>query len=361
MLPRLVRGCLSAILLGLAFASSAQAASGPNGLQERLDTDHAPSQASAAPAAPLGVNGSPVLGIYQPGLPNDLSSVAALETAAGGKFAILHWYAMWGGWKRDFNEGDLKRAAGRGAVPMITWEPWAGVFSDPSWNLRAAILSGQNDVYISSWARGLAQYGQPVLLRFAHEMHDNPYPWAVGVNGNTASDYIAAWQHVHDLFVRSGARNVNWVWNPNLLTSTVSPAEYARLFDGVYPGDQYVDWGSVDVFNTGSTFTWTGPYWWSQPVWRSFDQILAAPYQALRSTTSKPLLLAEVGSAETGGSKAAWLRDALSPATVSRYPNVRAMVWFDTRKEENWSLSSSPEALASWVEAARPFMQRSGG
>jgi hypothetical protein len=49
--------------------------------------------------------------------------------------------------------------------------------------------------------QGMAAYGKPVLLRFAHEMHNQPsYSWAVGVNGNTASDYLAAWDYVHARF-----------------------------------------------------------------------------------------------------------------------------------------------------------------
>jgi beta-mannanase len=41
-------------------------------------------------------------------------------------------------------------------------------------------------------------------------------PWAVGVNGNTAAHYVAAWRHVHRIFTKVGATNATWVWCPNV-------------------------------------------------------------------------------------------------------------------------------------------------
>ena len=94
------------------------------------------------------------LGIYRPELPADMRGITTLEQAFGSKLAIVQWYALWGGWKSTFSISDLKQVSDRGYIPMITWEPWAGVAGDPTWNLRSAILSGQNDGYIDAWARG---------------------------------------------------------------------------------------------------------------------------------------------------------------------------------------------------------------
>ena len=70
----------------------------------------------------------------------------------------------------------------------------------------------------------MAAYAGPVLLRFAHEMHDQSYPWAVAVNGNTAEQYVAAWRYVHAIFVAEGATNVRWIWNPNTMPGTARAA-----------------------------------------------------------------------------------------------------------------------------------------
>ena len=37
-------------------------------------------------------------------------------------------------------------------------------------------------------------------LRPMHEMNGNWYPWAEGVNGNVAGDYVNAWRHVRAIF-----------------------------------------------------------------------------------------------------------------------------------------------------------------
>src|SRR5262249_12660665 len=120
------------------------------------------------------------LGLYQPGFPDDLTAATDFAHRTGHGLAIVHWYALWGGWKGAFSPNDLRRVSASGAGPMISWEPWDGTGPSPAWSLRNAILSGSHDDYIDSWAQGLAAYGKPVLLRFAHEMHDQPrYPWAV--------------------------------------------------------------------------------------------------------------------------------------------------------------------------------------
>jgi beta-mannanase len=289
------------------------------------------------------------LGVYQPGFPGDLSKMARYEQLTGGHLAIVHWYAQWAGWQSAFDASELEAVAARGSLPLITWEPWTGVPSatpDPAWSLRAAILSGRSNAYIESWARGLADYGGPVLLRFAHEMNDQPvYPWAVGNNGNTASDYVAAWRHVRAIFARFHTENVRWVWNPNALGDAAA-GTYLDTYQSLYPGDDEVDWVGLDIFNTGPNLNW------GQPRWQSFAQALAAPYAAITTVSSKPLILPEVASTETGGSKAAWITSALTEE-VGQFPRVQALVWFDVNKEQAWNLDSSDNAMQAWLAGLR--------
>jgi beta-mannanase len=285
------------------------------------------------------------LGLYRPEFPNDLKQLTALESAAGTKLAIVHWYALWGGWKSAFNAGDLKLVSDRGYLPMITWEPWAGTAGDPGWSLRSAILSGSNDAYIDTWARGLADYRLPVLLRFAHEMHDQTYPWAVGVNGNTASDYVAAWRHVRAIFAHYRTDNVKWVWNPNTMGGW-SAAQYWPVYRALYPGDDQVDWVALDIYNTGPSLDWGAPYW------RSFEDVLSEPYKAITAVSTKPLIIPEVGSAEAGGSKADWTARAMSAQLLTSFPRLRALVWFDVNKEAPWAITSSEPSLQAWLAAA---------
>jgi len=332
----------AAALLSLVFVVLQISVAPPAGLAQAVTPD------------PAGT--APALGIYQPGLPNDLSKVADYERRAGRRLDIVHWYVHWAGWKSAFSQTDLAAVAAHGSQPLITWEPWTGdpaAASDPAWSLRAAILSGRSDAYIESWAQGLATYGGPVLLRFAHEMHNQPaYPWAVGVNGNTADDYVAAWRYVRTIFARFHADNVQWVWNPNTL-GDASAATYESTYRELYPGHDNVDWIGLDIYNTGPELDW------GYAGWRSFAQALAAPYAAITSISSKPLILPEVGSTENGGSKSAWIRSALT-TDLARYPHVRAVVWFDVNKEQAWNLDSSPAALQAWLAAAAQADNPSG-
>jgi beta-mannanase len=258
---------------------------------------------------------------------------------------IVHWFALWGGWKSEITADDLDAAARVGATPLITWEPWAGVPSDAAWTLERSVLSGDHDDYIRRWAITLRDFGRPVLLRFAHEMHDHSYPWAVGINGNTAFDYRDAWLHVHAIFAAEGADNVEWVWNPNTMAGATE-ATYLPIYGRLYPGDAYVDWVGLDIYNGGDSL----PAWGG---WRTFGDALAEPYAALTSITAKPLILAEVGSADAGGSKAEWIRDAFATLAHGAFPRVAAVVWFDVDKEARWSIASSPDSREAWFEVTR--------
>src|SRR5437867_2678619 len=82
------------------------------------------------------------IGIYRPEFPDHLSSLDAYEQAGTGRVALVHWYALWGGWKAAFNLSDLEAVRRRGSLPMITWEPWAGTPAEAGWTLTGRILSG---------------------------------------------------------------------------------------------------------------------------------------------------------------------------------------------------------------------------
>jgi beta-mannanase len=123
------------------------------------------------------------------------------------------------------------------------------------------------------------------------------FPWGTSSsNQNTPAAYVAAWRHIHDLFSVAGAANVTWVWSVNAEYSATVPIQK------LYPGDGYVPWTSVDGYNKSSA-TW----------WQSFGDLFASTYaQLLQIAPSKPIMIAETSSPEVGGSKAAWIRDALT-------------------------------------------------
>ena len=304
--------------------------------------------ASAAPTP----NGPPIaLGVFVPGAPGDPARLDAFAAEIGRMPAIVPWYQAWGSKRGSttaaFNPALLATVASRGAVPLITWEPWDPTkgANRPAYQL-ANIARGDFDAYVDSWATGLAAYGGPVYLRFAHEMNATWYPWCAGVNANTSADYVAAWRHLRDRFAIAGATNVRWVWSPDVAQDGATPLA------ALYPGNDAVDWVALDGYNWGTSQTWS--------AWRDFSATFGPSLATLQNLTggSKPVMIAETASSELGGDKANWINDAFWWALPVSYPQVRAVVWFNEATTADWPVETSPAALAAFRAAVNaPYLQ----
>jgi hypothetical protein len=178
-----------------------------------------------------------------------------------------------------------------------------------------------------------------MMLRFAHEMNGNWYPWCEAVNGNQPGDYIRAWQHVHGLFTAAGASNVNWVWVPNG-GGYIDPSL-------LYPGEAFVDTVGLDAYNWGTTQAWSS--------WQLPDAVFGPHLAQLRTVApGKQIIITETASTETGGSKPDWNTALVS--YLRTQPDVSGFVWFHFNKETDWRINSSPGsagALSAALAARR--------
>lgn len=230
-------------------------------------------------------------------------------------------YAAWGD-KPDqqFPLITLETVADLGSIPVVTWGPWLTGFENrlhPDLPLRAdrergglaAVARGVYDFYLDDWARDAADYGRPILLRFAHEMND-PYRYPWGPQNNAPGDYIAAFRHVVERFRVAGAVNVLFVWAPHVGYQGMS---------AFYPGDDWVDWIATGVLNYGTAARWSA--WWS------FDDIFGKSYADL-AAYGKPIMIAELGSLAVGGDRIRWFADALGDLRA-RYPLLKAVMFFN--------------------------------
>jgi beta-mannanase len=276
----------------------------------------------------------------------DVPSLGALdrtEKAVGARAAIVGSFADWAH-TPAFPAEVAESVRQRGAVPMISWEPWdswRGGADQPGYALRR-IAAGDHDRLIDRWARGIAGYGHPVMLRFAAEMNGDWLPWSEGVNGNRAGDYLAAWRHVRARFRRAGAGNAVWVWNP------IAPYEGSTPLHALFPGERDVDWVATDGYNWGEERPWG---------WQSYDDVLAPSVAALHALAPQtPLMIAETGSAP-GPRKPDWITDTFARA---RGDGVDALVWFEFDKETDWRLAES-DASAHAARAALARGWRQGG
>ena len=165
------------------------------------------------------------------------------ESLIGRKFDIdNHFYSWTNPIPTDLERWDLAN----GRIPLITWQPTNGI---------APINNGSQDGLITTTASSIKALGRPVFLRWGHEMNGNWYPWDGTHNNDPGttdgpSKYIQAWRRIHDIFVRAGATNVVWVWEPN--NESVPNASW-NSFASYYPGDSYVDWVGVDGYNWSTT------------------------------------------------------------------------------------------------------------
>lgn len=243
---------------------------------------------------------------------------------------------------KDFKQApplqELDVTAGMGAIPVLTWEPWDWdrTVDQPEYAL-SKIARGDFDPYLREWGSALGAWGRPVILRFAHEMNGNWYPWGELVNGNRGGEYVAAWRHVHQVVSEATkASNVQWAWTPN------------ENYDGgqdlslLYPGAEFVDIVGIDGYNWGASQPWS--------IWRDPQRIFSQPLAALRKLApGKPIIVGETSSVNVGGSRASWL--AALVQYLGTQPDVTGFVLFDELQEVDWRVSTDPQALTSLRQA----------
>ncbi|RYG65122.1 hypothetical protein EON80_17950, partial [bacterium] len=158
---------------------------------------------------------------YQNGqsAPGDMGAVAAWKASAGRMPAVWMIYQGWTGWNQ-FPVTQAKKARQLGGQLMVTWEPWDGSRGNANWSC-ASVANGSKDAYIRRYARTVKSAGVPVMIRLAHEMNGDWYPWGTAYtsgnqrhNLNSPGQYVAMWRRVVQIFRQEGANNAAWVWSP---------------------------------------------------------------------------------------------------------------------------------------------------
>jgi len=288
---------------------------------------------------------------------------------------IVMWYQNWEqDSRKHFDPAKMDAVVDRGAMPMVTWaprDPTAGTAEQPKYALKN-IASGRFDDYITQWADDARDWGNscqvkhqrnapcPIYLRFAHEMNGNWMPWSPGVNGNTTTDWIDAWEHVHQIFSQEKATNVVWIWSPGAVfgtpETTTCGGDCPSLSE-LYPtgtdpisGKPYVDWTALDGFNWGTSQ--------SGSRWQTAAQIFGPSYDEITTQVApdKPFMISEIGSAEQGGDKANWITNTFNTDIPNRLPKTQAVVWFSYDRtaegETDWRVDTSRASLDAYKAVA---------
>lgn len=275
-------------------------------------------------------------GVFLPDDDAESSNLWTVQQMAGSKpHYVMRFAAM--NDKTPIPELNVITAAG--AQPILTLEPWRpdGGLDQPDYALTR-IAAGDLDDRLDTWARNLAAWGQPILLRFGHEMNSNHYPWSVGVNGNSAEDFVAAWNHVRGRFAAVNAHNVSFMWCPD------SPYEGSADFSSAYPGADAVDVLCLDGYNWGDG---------EGHAWRNPEDVFGKGLEQLRALDSRhPIIVGETASVEgprSGQDKADWIRRLFD--YLAHQSQVSALVWFQMDKERDWRFNSTGQAQAAFRQA----------
>jgi hypothetical protein len=236
----------------------------------------------------------------------------------------------------------------QGRIPLVSW----GRLCD-----KASVANGSMDVELGKIADGFKALGAPFFLRWSWEGDAK-------MNQNTSHDaqtYIAAWRHLHDVFVAHGVTNAVWVWCPVSLdfypppgqTSTDPTLAPNHAINGVgaqpyYPGDDVVDWMCADGY------AW-GPGLASATRQEPFQELFQAFYN-WAAPHNKPMMVGETGAMENNpGDKANWFT-AMSKSITQHFPLIRAFLYFDVvganTANYDWQIDTTPESLASFKAMA---------
>ncbi|MEZ0447220.1 glycoside hydrolase family 26 protein [Cellulomonas sp. ICMP 17802] len=284
---------------------------------------------TAPPVSALIAPAKRQFGLYTPQSPFNWAELDSVSASVGSAPTIAGYFQ---GWDGPFRADAVTRSWQKGMLPLLTWEsrPLSAGNNesvDPAYSLPT-IIGGQYDAYLHQYAKDIAALGLPMAIRLDHEMNGDWYPWGErtwngdSLNGNAQGDYVKMWRHVHDIFEAEGANQyVIWVWAPNIVNSLATYAKQdATYMRSLYPGDEYVDWVGLSGYyrppykaDQTPTFSYTYD--------RSLDQ--------LRSITTKPIFLAEVGASEVGGNKPAWVADLFHSLAKPENADVIGFAWFN--------------------------------
>jgi len=269
-------------------------------------------------------------------VPWDAETWNRFETDAGGKKMSIAAFGQPAPWNQAFAESPLKLTRERGAYPLMTMDSSGATLKE--------IAEGKKDTSLKAWAEKVAAYKYPFFFRWDWEMNGKWFQWGEEAAASPTT-YKEAWWHFHDLAEAAGATNLTWVWCPNaIFTGSTS-------LSSLYPGKEsegkgkYVDWTCIDGYNEGGS------------NWRSFSTVFSATYnELLELAPTKPIMIAETGSNETGGSKASWITDAYGTQIPTNFPSLKAVVWFNKRESasENWPIETSTTATSAFASAVAP-------
>ncbi|HST82488.1 MAG TPA: hypothetical protein VLL08_12200 [Kineosporiaceae bacterium] len=146
----------------------------------------------------------------------DFSSRSTWSDIANPAYMINHW-----------------QGSGYQMVYSVALRPWNGNTS-----IKAG-ATGAYDEYFRTLARNLVAGGQEdAILRLGWEFNLKGWKWST----DNPDDFIAYWRHIVTAMRSVQGEKLRFDWNPNI-------GETPYEADLYYPGNKYVDYVGVDVYD----------------------------------------------------------------------------------------------------------------
>lgn len=279
------------------------------------------------------------------GYPITLQRLEELHDKTGtyGDFIVfyLQWPEPGQTNKTEFPHETLDHIRSVGAVPCLTWEP---MYIDKGKEVvvpASEISAGRYDDFIRVFAREAADWGKPLLVRFAHEMNVRRYHWGTSeekYGPESPALYGTMFRHVVDVARDSGGTNLIWVFCPNAESVPSSSYDSNATWNAAanyYPGKTYVDLMGIDGYNWGDSRK-AGVHGWTSRT-QTFEEIFAKPCRELKSMApGKPILVFETASVGTREQKNTWLACGVD---ASRRLGISGIAWFQVSKENDWQIT----------------------
>jgi cellulose synthase/poly-beta-1,6-N-acetylglucosamine synthase-like glycosyltransferase len=278
------------------------------------------------------------LGIYLPSFLSEANQplLTASMEEADTDWSVISTYLFWS--DQPLPKKQWQSIIDNGAIPMITWEPWANLFEkyqgiDELGNNKKIfkyITEGYFDDYITHFGETIRDLDSPVFLRFAHEIDNPMYQWSK-TGENTPEEFKAAWKYIHYKFELLGVQNISWVfspWDPEAIADYFPYGQDSSI-------TEYVDWIGLTTLNYDKAS--------ADCNYLDFEEIYLPYRQKIKELSlDLPVMLAEFGSTGYSREPAIWVNESLE-VIESQYPEINSVILFYSNQDKNWITDFRPE------------------
>jgi hypothetical protein len=313
-----------------------------------------------------------LFGVHPDGAQDRLADVAdrlGAPPAVAGVFARFPF--------EDDDRTNLDRAARDArtgdAALLVTLEPRDGLDA----------VGDDARAELTEWLTRWNDEGLPVIVRYAHEMNGDWYPW-----GQRPAAYVRSFREVAAAVRAAPASEVMWAPNEGTgypFGTTDETAPSTDPYAPYYPGDEHVDWVGLTIYHFGDTPPWGDNV--LPPDGTFLDRIRGdsdAPDGGATTVPDfhaeyvidrdKPFAIAETSAlfnpdrdegADEADIKAAWAAQVFAPEVPEQLPGLDLIVWFEHTKPEealdggtvDWTVTSDERVREAFVDALPDWLE----